>query len=585
MRAIPSTMRTALISTLLVVLLPAIPDVGFSAPRQASPLPAGELAWGTFLATFSETDGFALRSDMGPMAGSIEINGDELTLAFVGEAPFPGCDGAGRYRYRVQDDVLHLTVINDDCGMRSLILDGSAWRPSDRPYEYPERTIKTTTAEDPADLPEPTSAEGSWPSFRGTDAAGVADGMNLPESWDGETGENILWQVAIPGLAHSSPVVWGDRVYVTSAISADESATFKPGLYGDGDASKDRSAHRWVVQAFNKHNGELVWERVAYEGTPNEKRHMKSTYASPTPATDGRVVVAYFGSQGLHAYDVDGNFLWSIDLGHVNVGAYNAPNIEWGTASSPHLWNGRVFLQVDTQEDDFLISIDAASGEILWKTARDELPTWGTPTVVRTGGEPELVTNGANFIRGNNPITGEELWRLGRSSKITAPTPIFTPEHIVVASGRGPERPIFVLRHGARGDLTLPEGETSSENVVWSVVRRGPYMPTPLIYEGILYVLANNGVFDAYDLQTGEELYRQRIPHLGSGLSASPVAADGKIYLSSEDGDIIVVKAGPEFEHLGTNSMGELLMATPALSEGVMYVRSVDSLFAIGSSH
>jgi len=204
------------------------------------------------------------------------------------------------------------------------------------------------------------------------------------------------------------------------------------------------------------------------------------------------------------------------------------------------------------------------SGEILWKTARDELPTWGTPTVVRTGGEPELVTNGANFIRGNNPITGEELWRLGRSSKITAPTPIFTPEHIVVASGRGPERPIFVLRHGARGDLTLPEGETSSENVVWSVVRRGPYMPTPLIYEGILYVLANNGVFDAYDLQTGEELYRQRIP---------------------EDGDIIVVKAGPEFEHLGTNSMGELLMATPALSEGVMYVRSVDSLFAIGSSH
>jgi len=224
-------------------------------------------------------------------------------------------------------------------------------------------------------------------------------------------------------------------------------------------------------------------------------------------------------------------------------------------------------------------------GEILWKTARDELPTWGTPTVVRTGGEPELVTNGANFIRGNNPITGEELWRLGRSSKITAPTPIFTPEHIVVASGRGPERPIFVLRHGARGDLTLPEGETSSENVVWSVVRRGPYMPTPLIYEGILYVLANNGVFDAYDLQTGEELYRQRIPHLGSGLSASPVAADGKIYLSSEDGDIIVVKAGPEFEHLGTNSMGELLMATPALSEGVMYVRSVDSLFAIGSSH
>jgi len=582
MKATRTILRPTLVAALLVVMLATIPGVGFGTPRQASALPTGELAWGTFLATFSEADGFAIQSDFGPMNGSVVIEGDELTVTFVGEEA--GCESAGRYRYRVENDVLHLTSLGDECEMRNLILDGSAWRPSDRPYEYAAREIKLTTADDPGELPEASSAEGSWPSFRGTDAAGVAEGMGLPETWDGGTGENILWQVSVSGLAHSSPVVWGDRVFVTSAVSADENASFKPGLYGNGTASADRSVHRWIVQAFNKHTGDLIWERVAYEGTPNEKRHMKSTYASPTPATDGRVVVAYFGSQGLHAYDVEGNFLWRIDLGHVNVGAYNAPNIEWGTASSPHLWHGRVFLQVDTQEDDFLLSIDAATGEILWKTDRDELPTWGTPTVVSTSGEPELVTNGANFIRGNNPITGEELWRLGRSSKITAPTPIFTPEHIVVASGRGPERPIFVLRHGARGDLTLPDGETSSENIVWSIERRGPYMPTPLIYEGILYVLANNGVFDAYDLQTGEELYRQRIPHLGSGLSASPVAADGKIYLSSEDGDIIVVKAGPEFEHLGTNSMGELLMATPALSEGVMYVRSVDSLFAIGSS-
>ena len=579
------SMTRTLVVALVFVALPTIANTVRSAPQQASPLPAGDLAWGMFLGTFSEGEGFALRGgDFPPMAGSVRIDGSELVLTFSGEVPFEGCDGPGRYAFRVEDGVLHLSVVADDCGIRSIIMDGSAWRPADRPYEYPERVIKITTADDPTALPEPTSAAGSWPSFRGPDAAGVADGMNLPETWNGTSGENILWRVAIPGLAHSSPVVWGDRVYITSAISSFESATFKPGLYGDGDASKDRSSHRWVVQAFNKHNGELIWERVAYEGTPNEKRHMKSTYASPTPTTDGRIVVAYFGSQGLHAYDVDGNFLWSIDLGHVNVGAYNAPNIEWGTASSPLLWNGRVFLQVDTQEDDFLLSIDAATGEVLWKADRDELPTWGTPTVVPAGGTPELVTNGANFIRGYDPMTGAELWRLGRSSKITAPTPIFTSDHIVVASGRGPERPIFVLRHGARGDLTLPEGESSSEDVVWSKVRRGPYMPTPLIYEGILYVLANNGVFDAYDLQTGEELYRQRIPHLGSGLSASPVAADGKIYLSSEDGDIIVVKAGPEFEHLGTNSMGELLMATPALSEGVMYVRSVDSLFAIGAS-
>jgi outer membrane protein assembly factor BamB len=576
-------MRKTLLRPALCV---AIALTALTAPLHAQePIPTGELAWGTFLATFSESEGFSIASDMGPMAGALTIEGDEVTVAFTGEAPFPGCEESGRYRYRVQDGVLHLTMLADTCEMRGLIFDGSAWRPSDQPYSYAAREIKVTAADSVVELPAPSSSDGSWPSFRGAGAAGVATDMALPETWNGDTGENVLWRIPVAGLAHSSPVVWGDRIFVTSAVSSDENASFKPGLYGNGNASLDRSTHRWTVQAFDKNTGELIWERVAHAGAPNEKRHVKSTYASATPATDGRIVVAYFGSQGVHAFTVDGDFLWSIDLGHVNVGAYNAPNIEWGPASSPHLWNGKVFLQVDTQEDDFLMAIDGATGEILWKTERDELPTWGTPTVVPGRGRPELVTNGANFIRGYDPETGEELWRLGGSSKITAPTPIFTDEHIVVASGRAPERPIFVLRHGARGDLTLPEGEDSSEDVVWSKVRRGPYMPTPLIYDGILYVLANNGVFDAYDLQTGDELYRQRIPHLGSGLSASPVAADGKIYLSSEDGEIIVIKAGPEFEHLGTNSMGELLMATPALSEGVMYVRSVDSLFAIGAAH
>jgi outer membrane protein assembly factor BamB len=188
----------------------------------------------------------------------------------------------------------------------------------------------------------------------------------------------------------------------------------------------------------------------------------------------------------------------------------------------------------------------------------------------------------SQLVRGYDPHTGKELWRLGGSSKITAPTPVFADGLIVAASGRRPEQPIFVIRGGAKGDITLAEGQESSDAVVWSRTRRGPYMPTPLIYEGILYVLANNGVFDAYDLTTGKEIYRERIPHLGSGFSASPVAADGKIYLSNEDGEMIVVKAGTEFEHIATNTMGELLIATPALSEGVMYVRASSHLFAIG---
>ncbi|HEX6316705.1 MAG TPA: PQQ-binding-like beta-propeller repeat protein, partial [Gemmatimonadaceae bacterium] len=223
------------------------------------------------------------------------------------------------------------------------------------------------------------------------------------------------------------------------------------------------------------------------------------------------------------------------------------------------------------------------TGDTVWMTGRDELPSWGTPTVVAPASGPELITNASNAIRSYDPRTGREVWRLGGSSKITAPTPILAGGLIVVASGRAPERPIFAVRPGSRGDLTLPAGRTSSAAVAWSWSGRGSYMPTPLAYDGLLYVLANNGVLDAYELATGREIYRQRLPLVGSGFSASPVAADGKIYLSNEDGEMLVVRAGRTFEHVATNSMRELLMATPALSNGVMYVRGASSLFAIGS--
>jgi outer membrane protein assembly factor BamB len=338
-----------------------------------------------------------------------------------------------------------------------------------------------------------------------------------------------------------------------------------------------------MVYAIDKHTGRIRWERVAHEGRPRNKRHIKSTYASATPVTDGRIVVAWFGSEGVHAFDVNGEPLWSVDLGRVDMGAYDIPTYEWGPASSPIIWNGLVILQCDTQADSFVLALNADTGETVWKTSRDEIPSWGSPTVALTSEGPELVTNASNFIRGYDARTGRELWRLGGSSKITAPTPIFADNLFVVASGRAPERPIFAIRPGSRGDLTLRPDETSSAAVAWSRTARGSYMPTPLAYNGLLYVLANNGVLDAYELKTGKEIYRQRLPLVGSGYSASPVAADGKIYLSNEDGDMLVVRAGPTFEHIQTNSIGELLMATPALSDGVMYVRGTSSLFAIGA--
>ena len=337
-----------------------------------------------------------------------------------------------------------------------------------------------------------------------------------------------------------------------------------------------------MIYALDKRTGKILWERIAHQGVPVDKRHIKSTYANSTPATDGRIVVAWFGSQGVHAYDVNGRFLWKVDLGRLDLGAYDIPTYEWGPASSPIIWNGLVILQCDTQNDSFILALDADTGKTVWKTERDEIPSWGTPTVAMTSAGPELVTNASNYIRGYDPRTGKELWRLGRSSKITAPTPIFTDDMFVVVSGRGPERPIFVVRAGARGDLTLPEGKSNSEAIAWSRTGRGSYMPTPLIYNGILYVLANNGLLDAYNLRTGEEVYRQRLPLVGSGFSASPVASDGKLYLSNEDGEMLVIAAGQKFTHVATNSMGELLMATPALSDGVMYVRTSASLFAIG---
>jgi outer membrane protein assembly factor BamB len=427
-----------------------------------------------------------------------------------------------------------------------------------------------------------TTTGQNWPSFRGTRAGGVADGQGLPAEWSAPEGRHIRWKTPIPGLAHSSPVVWGNRVYVTTAVSSAGDDRFKAGLYGEGTASQDRSLHQWRIIALDKRTGAVVWDRVAWEGRPREKRHIKSSYANSTPATNGDLVVAFFGSQGLYAFSSDGALAWTRDLGRLDVGAYDAPDYEWGPASSPIIFEDKVIVQVDTQQEDYLLAVDLATGKTVWKTRRDELPSWGTPTVCPGPDRTEIVTNGSRFIRGYDPATGEELWRLGGSSRITAPTPVCEEGRIVVVSGRRPEKPIFVLRPGARGDITLGEGETRSEEVVWSREGRGSYMPTPLVYRGHLYVLQNQGILDCYELETGRELYRQRLPHQGSGFSGSPLAADGVLYLPGEDGDVFAVRAGPEFELLSRNPFGELLMSSPALSDGVMYVRTHHHLFAVG---
>ncbi|MBI5086711.1 MAG: PQQ-like beta-propeller repeat protein [Acidobacteria bacterium] len=415
----------------------------------------------------------------------------------------------------------------------------------------------------------------NWPSFRGPGAAGVAPSASPPVTWNASTGQSIAWKTPIPGLAHSSPIVWGKRVFLTTAISSQGNNTFKRGLYGDGDASTDLGPQQWKLLCLDLDSGKLLWQSTAYTGIPLEKRHIKSTYANATPTTDGRLVVALFGSQGLYAFDLNGKLLWQRNLGRINAGAYDLPEYEWGTASSPILHGDAVIVQCDQQKGSFIAAFDRRTGDPLWRTTRQELPSWGTPTVYDGPPRAELVTNSSNFIRAYDPATGRELWRLGGSSKITAPTPVFSDGIVIVASGRRPEAPIFAIRPGGDGDIT------GTPNVLWNKTQRGPYMPTPLILDGLVYTLGNAGIFDCYRLQTGVEVYRQRIPHQGSGFSSSPVAAAGRIYLSSEDGDVFVVQAGASFKLLATNSMNEPLMATPAIVADTLLLRSQHHLWAV----
>ena len=422
----------------------------------------------------------------------------------------------------------------------------------------------------------------NWPQFRGANASGVAEGRPAPVKWDAAKAENLRWKTPIPGLGHSSPVVWGDKVFVTTAVTSAPKDETRYGLYGDVEPVKDDPRHTWKLYALDKRTGKVLWERVAYEGLPKVKRHPKSTHADSTPATDGRVVVALFGSHGLYAYDTSGKLLWKQDLGLLNPGWFYDPDYQWEHGSSPVIYKNLVIVQADIQKDSFIAAYDLKTGKQVWKTLREgELPGWGTPTVYEGKARAELVTTGARYVRGYDPLTGKELWRLGPMSEITTPTPIAAFDLIFVASGYAPVQPIYAIRPGATGDISLKDDKESSEFVAWSKKRGGPYMPTPVVYGELLYTVSNQGVVTAYQAKTGERVYQQRIADRGGAFTASPVGSDGKLYLSSEDGEIFVVRAGPKHELLSVNPMGEVLMATPAISDGMLIVRGINHVFAV----
>ena len=421
----------------------------------------------------------------------------------------------------------------------------------------------------------------NWPAFRGTNAAGVADGRPTAVKWNAPANENVAWKTPVPGVAVSSPIVWGNRVFVSTAVSSDPKQGIRTGLYGDVEPLNDASTHAWRLLAIDKNTGKVLWDKLAHEGVPKTKRHPKSSQASPTPVTDGRHVIVSFGSEGLYAYDMDGRPLWTQDLGVLNAGWFFDPDYEWGVGSSPIIYKNLVIVQCDIQRHSFVAAFDVDTGKQVWRTERDEIPSWSTPTIFESSGKAELVTQATKFIRGYDPMTGKELWKLSGNSEITIPTPIVGPGVVVITNGYRGVQPIFAVKPGASGDITLKDAQTKSDFIAWSMNRGGPYIPTPLVYGDQLYVLQIGGVLASYRVSTGERVYQERLGGTGGAFSASPVAADGKIYCVSEDGDVFVVKAGPTYELLAKNAIGEVVMATPAVSDGMLIFRGLHNVYAI----
>lgn len=426
-----------------------------------------------------------------------------------------------------------------------------------------------------------------WPQFRGIQASGISEGAALPTDWNIEGGANVAWKTPIPGLAHSSPIVYGDRVFVTTAIPASGDASLRVGLYGDGGSADDMVEHTFRLYCLNKKTGAPLWQRDCKTAKPQFKRHTKATHCNSTPVTDGRRVVAIFGTEGVFAFDMDGEPLWSRDLGPMDVGPHDDATLEWGFAASPILVDDRVVIQCDVKAGPFLVALDAADGREVWRFERLDVTGWSSPTAHRGPDGWEILMNGSQHIGAVRLRDGSEIWRLAGGGGIPVPTPVVADGLVYLTSNHrpfkssDPQKPIFVVKTTARGPLTLPEEGQSNDGVAWWVSKRGNYMQTPLVYRGVAYFCYDNGLLSAFDAKTGEELFRDRLTGGGDGFTASGVAGDGKVYFTSEQGEVHILAAGRAFERVKTCTLGEICMATPAISEGMLLFRTQGHVVAL----
>jgi len=421
-----------------------------------------------------------------------------------------------------------------------------------------------------------------WPSYRGFFASGYMDNVRLPDTFNVESGLNVKWDIEIPGLGLSCPVIWDDRVYLTSAISEADTSGYQPGLYGDIEPVPDSTEHRWMVYCFNKSNGELVWEQESYRGIPMVKRHPKSSHANTTLATDGKHVVAFFGSEGLYCYDRDGALLWKRDFGLINSAWHVVESAEWEFCSSPIIFGDRLIIQADALNTAFVAVLDLATGETRWRKERDEIPGWCTPNIYFHGSDARVVVNGFKHRGAYSLESGEEIWKMSGGGDIPVPTPIVWKDLIYFNSAHGRHAPLMAVNSSAEGEISYPENDSvTGPGLEWFFDRGGAYMTSVLAYDSLLYRLRWNGNLACFNARGGELIYQETVNP--SSFIASPVAADGKIYILSETGDLYIIESGPEYRLLTKIPLGEISLVTPALSPGMLILRTASRLIAVSA--
>jgi outer membrane protein assembly factor BamB len=420
----------------------------------------------------------------------------------------------------------------------------------------------------------------NWPQFRGPNADGVSPDP-APVTWNVESGENVRWQTPIPGLGHACPIIWKNRIYLATAVKPGAKPDLKIGLYGDIDSYTEKESHQWRLLCLDKQSGKVVWDKPVLETVPRTERHTKSTHCNSTPATDGKHLVAILGSEGLFCFDLSGKQIWHKDLGRMDPGYYVVTNTSWGFGSTPVLHDGKVIVQCDVLSEQFLAVFNANNGQELWRTRRDEVPTWSTPIVAASKGRTQIIVNGWKQIGGYDFATGRSLWQLREGGDVPVASPILAGDFVILTSAHGKARPMRAVRLNATGDITPPEIGATNQAIVWSHARAGDYLQTPIVVGDLLWG-SLDGIVTCFDVHSGEVRYSERIGDGTQGFTSSPVAAGGKIYLTVERGDVFVLPATEHFSVLATNTLGGICLSTPAISGGALFFRTTEKLVAIG---